>query len=701
MFKIPSGTKEYQQNNSSDRKGNVHITKNINFDNDGYISLSDRTRSIADSSNLSDLIDGTYLAPVLAATQDDSRFYMLSNEKIYKTTNATSYSDDVLNWEVDNATDVPTLNSFGKNDMFYTRFRTGSSTSDKMLVCNGTSTLYDRGSSAWTEINITGNANFLCQFDNLSALAYSADNIVRLIELYTGSVTPIKTLTLPKEYSITSMAYSNNRLYIATVSSKDDYCILFEWDGISDEANVGYTVNAKGVFSLDKYKNGVAFLDSNGDLFYCSGGLQKLDSFPRAKNEKRQYFVTDSPAFNPVVPRGLVVDRENIYISMNTKLSTNDGNQEDYWTTDLPSGVWCYNPTNKLHLKYTIGESQQLPTDVITTGNVDISTDIITVAGQTVPATGTQCFYFSGSDSATKIAGLDNSKRYFVIYQSDTTLKLADSYSNAIAGTAIDLTGTGNDLQFITFNKDLDYGGTYNFYGGLFLVRDLTTLRQVSPSTVNELLIGGNIQAGTSTSLNRNGLFATQTGQENRGYWITPRMESQNVLDNFKSVIKKFKKLVYEEDKIIVKYRTEDNTLPNWVDRTQAPATWVNTTSFTTTQDLSDVVIGNEVEFVAGVGAGYLAHITDITESSGTYTVTIDETVKNVVADDRVVATFSNWIKLGVITKDTPNNDLGYEQFAELNVKAKWLQIKTEFRGISIQEEELMVDNDVQLRAGK
>ena len=80
MFKIPSDTKEYQQNNSSDRQGNVHITKNINFDNDGYISLSDRTRSIGDSSNLSDLIDGSKLAPVLAVSQYDLSLYMLSNE---------------------------------------------------------------------------------------------------------------------------------------------------------------------------------------------------------------------------------------------------------------------------------------------------------------------------------------------------------------------------------------------------------------------------------------------------------------------------------------------------------------------------------------------------------------------------------------------------------------------------------------------
>jgi hypothetical protein len=63
-------------------------------------------------------------------------------------------------------------------------------------------------------------------------------------------------------------------------------------------------------------------------------------------------------------------------------------------------------------------------------------------------------------------------------------------------------------------------------------------LRSTSPSTVNELLIGGLIQAGTGTTLVRNGLFATQTGQENRGYWITPKMESQNLIDNFKSVIK-------------------------------------------------------------------------------------------------------------------------------------------------------------------
>lgn len=70
-----------------------------------------------------------------------------------------------------------------------------------------------------------------------------------------------------------------------------------------------------------------------------------------------------------------------------------------------------------------------------------------------------------GTTTTTLPAGLSTSTDYFVIYVSSTTFKLATTYANAIAGTAIDITDTGTGTH--TFTPTTLAGGTAILQGSL------------------------------------------------------------------------------------------------------------------------------------------------------------------------------------------------------------------------------------------
>ena len=84
----------------------------------------------------------------------------------------------------------------------------------------------------------------------------------------------------------------------------------------------------------------------------------------------------------------------------------------------------------------------------IATTAVSTTADTITSTAHGL-STGTKVTYVAGG---TVLGGLSNATAYYVIYVDVNTFKLASSAANALAGTAIDLTGTGNSSQ--TFQGD-------------------------------------------------------------------------------------------------------------------------------------------------------------------------------------------------------------------------------------------------------
>ena len=192
----------------------------------------------------------------------ESEFVFLGTKNAYKSSISTP-----LDVSKDTLTGFPTFDLGGENDA--TEF-----SSDDYLT-NDT-TLYKRGTS-WTTVSSVSSGETLCVFENLNQLAISNANLVYLIN--TSDVLQ-NTLTLPNQYYITKMAGNKNKLYMSTYNYLNQNAILFEWDGLSSEANNGYRVDAHTIYAVVPYKDGVACVTSDGELLYGNGGFQVLDRFP-------------------------------------------------------------------------------------------------------------------------------------------------------------------------------------------------------------------------------------------------------------------------------------------------------------------------------------------------------------------------------------------------------------------------------------
>lgn len=684
MFKIPQENKKFQQDNSSDRKGNIHITKNISFDNAGYITLADRTRTFASTSTLADLCTAGYpYIPALVLDSGGTDIWALGTKNIYK-----SDEDTPMVFVKDTDASFPTLDLVANNDAL--------EFSNDMYVVNDTGTMYKKVGSTWSTISVD-TASCLCLFENLNQLAVGGDNQV---ELFNTSDVSQNILTLPPDYVITKMAWNKNKLGIATTNTKKNKAVFFIWDGLSAEANEGYPVpKGNTIFSVVPYKDGFSCVTSAGELLYNSGGWQLLDRFPIYYTKYLlDSLSSDVAASRNIFPNAMITDGDCIYIGLNTLVSQSGNSNTPRRLQDFTSGVWCYDPEVGLHLKYSLDSSISLTSGAILTSSVNTTTNIITVSGVTVPETGTPVFYYNGTATGIETSSatpLNHGKKYYTIYQTDTTLKLATTYANAIANTAIDITATGNNAQYLEFVKSNMFGGVENIGSLMLLDHDFQSFE--APSRFGRLLIGGSTRLSDNTEIAV--LASVVTDQENRGYLITPKLESQQIDSTWQKLVIKHKPLVNADDKIVVKYRVSENTLPNYETYNISNVsvhTWVDGNTYTTTQDISavktraDAGILDEVEFYNAQGTGYLAHITSITETGGTYTVNIDETIPSVTAGDKVKVFYSNWTKLGEITNAEFNPE---QKEFDLGFPSSWVQFKIELRGVDTTISQILVDN--------
>jgi hypothetical protein len=673
MIKIPQDL-TFSQTNTGEYSGNILQTKNISFDNEGLITLEKRTRAVFDSLDYSFLDDGTIAGPIKFIHTSGSTIYFLCTGGIGVITIGASapYKPTLT---VESTTGVPVLDSVGEND--------GVWFNSALCIVNATDSLFTFDGDEWTERDFTNIATILTVFENKQQLAMAGNNIITLVDKTWNEQT---ILTLPSNYYVTSMDWNNNRLYIGTLDYDTQEAILFEWDGSSADA-IGYKINSQTILSVKRYKNGVAVLTMEGELLYVNGGIERIGVLP-IFNKKQWYTEANTSAsLRPVQNYGMFVDNEYIYIAVNSTYSpVSLSNQYDNYDNYFPSGVWCYDPKVGLTHKFSVGVSKEERTNSITTANVATATGIITVAGRTVPDTGTPVFYDDGGSGAnTYITPLEFFKRYFVIKLSDTTLKLATTKSNAIAGTNIVLTGTGNNNQSLIFCQNADFGGAKES------PRTITYYKRSNNSTFVPQIMSSFLIASKKSTRTTGNIYSIDTivsDQENRGYIITPRIKSPNIEDEFRSLILRFKPLINPEDKIIVKYRTTKPTLAlRKLYSNSVKGTFVNSTSFTTTK-LTDVSVGDEVEIVSGAGAGYLAHITDIVLDAGTYTVTIDETVENIAASDTFYFVVDNWTKVETLTSASFDNfEIG------IGKNSKWIQFKIELRGIDVKIEDLLIYN--------
>lgn len=685
MIKIPQNLK-YSQTNLGDLSGNIHITKNISFDKEGRITLEPRLRGIFNSDTYSDLVVSTS-EPIRKFVKNGAKIWVIGTDSLYYLTSGSSPYYISLTKDATSGSPTSTVFDILDGCTFQT------SAGERFCVINSLN-LYHYNGVAWTTVSLGSAISYptnICVFENKRALAIAGQNKILLVDS-NFTVPTTASLTLPDNYTITCQAWNNQRLYIGAQNSVTEETMIFEWDGASSEYNTSYKVESQGISNMVRYKDGVAVVTNDGELLYVSGGTKQLAVFPIYSQVKQWRFEANTlVTYLPIID--MTVVNENIYMGVDSLfISELSDDTSDTFENNFPAGTWCYDPKVGLYNIYTVDGSLATRTGAITTGNVDTSTNIITIPSSICPDTGTPVFYDDGLQGVgTRITPLENGTRYFVIKLSGTTLKLATTKANALAGTAIDITATGNNLQTLVFCPNNGFGGIMQKATAILPLRNTGSFYLTTDTYASEFLVGGNVYKNDNSEIVA--ILSVAKGQENRGYVITPRITSQNITDVWQKLYMKFEPLVNADDKIIIKYRT---TKPNRKLRKKyvnsIGGTWVNSTSFTTTEPrFSEVAVGDELEIISGAGAGYLAHITDISGSS-TYTVTIDETVENISASDTFSFTVDNWIKLKEIT----NTGEGLSGIAEIPVakQSKWIQFKIELRGTNIEIEELQLINE-------
>jgi hypothetical protein len=117
------------------------------------------------------------------------------------------------------------------------------------------------------------------------------------------------------------------------------------------------------------------------------------------------------------------------------------------------------------------------------------------------------------SSGGTEIGGLTNGLAYYVIRDTNKTIKLATTYANAIAGTAINLTSSGSGTHRFTYESGRATA-TAVMTGG-HLVRTVITAEGSGYTTIPTVVFGTEWASTTALSLNQ------QVFYSNRLYTVT------------------------------------------------------------------------------------------------------------------------------------------------------------------------------------
>lgn len=668
-FRIPNQNKQIRQLNINDLLGEIYSSKNILLSDMGYIKLSHPSLSIFNTNDSADLAD------------IDSMFHTGLNE--YFISSKVFYGKAGFTAPVSRSSDTNTPANSGISE-------DGILFNSIEVISDGANIKYLSGDTTWTTLSLSLSTSYpttMCVSDYFNSLLVANSNTVKMISIdWVNTI----TLTIPATYIITSIDCNNNTIAVATRHKSSGEAKLFIWYGADTGSNGNFGVNASEIMSVKKYESSFAVITSKGQLLSFTGsGFKELANLPiyylKTNWENLGYYNAN------VSHRGMVVDNDDIYVI----LTSQNADLTKQFIPNFNSGVWRYNPNNGLYPVYSPTFSSVL-SDTIPTTDVNTTDNIITVT--TAPITGTPVLYDDGA--STVLGGLAENKVYYTIKISATTVKLATTYSNAIAGTAIDLTGTGNNAQSLKFILVNDYG--WSFYYNTPVVNvskqgciDYLTSRIIDNSIYANNIIFASTIFGKQATTAKSVINIVSPLIPNRGYFTTPKLFSQTAKDIYNNFIIKYKPLDVDE-KIIVKYRISERIglpIKSVKNGSSVTGVWSDTNTFTTSLDLSNAQTGDEVEIISGVGAGWTAHIASTPiNNSGTWTVELDDSFIYASANDIMYFVIDNWTKYKTITLDNEGGNSGFDSF-NIDANGKFIQFKIELYGVDVTVEEIIISN--------
>ena len=665
MTLIPQTT--YSQPNNSDKFGNVLRTRNMNFDEAGYAKLSPRMVKIADDT-ISD-----FGLPLAIGRQAGSDFLVATNDEGFGVT----IDENSIDVDADSGSNAPADISFEGHGAW--AFGKWHVTTDTKLVSRAGGS----GSEDYTEhiTNLTtGKRHLIELFRNRNELCVSNGNVVQQYDS-SYSTTDIPQLTIPADFEVSGLAYNNTmmgvltRLVNASGYGQDQDALFFTWSGSTNSATGGWSINSDAGIAVAPYKSSFVVLNRAGQLLYFTGGgFQTLASFPFYFTD---YIFGDAQDNNANGQVHIKVDGDKILVHIGNEIADFGIKSEEY-LKDFPAGVWCYDPQVGLYHKYSLSNSQMY-LYAVTTGNVNTSTDVMTITSGTVVATGNECRMTTGT-----IGGITKNKVYYVIKVTDTTFKIATTRANALAGEAVDLTSATVNAYFLMIDH-IDYGtNKYKVAGAL-------ALHNYMDNRITGVMAGGIAQ---DTDLTNIDVLCTGVPVfENRGIIETPKIFSKGEYDNTKEIKIRYRPL-NDASSIVVYARNKDIFgLP-----VTGQITWASKSELHTTQDISEaktfVDAGKELymEIISGACAGMIVKVKEITGDSTSYGVVLEEEQFCVTAGDKSEFLLYNYSKAGEITS---GDDEVQKDFSIDISKGKFGQFMVETRGYDVTIEDIYIDNDV------
>jgi len=224
---------------------------------------------------------------------------------------------------------------------------------------------------------------------------------------------------------------------------QDDYFLKFKVNNIGDETTTATYARSSATVTVTSTAHGL----STGDTIiadFTSGGA--TDGW---------YTITR-------------VDANTFTLTDSASGTISAGETLTYVPNRFGTGVWeeCAAPnleikfdkdTMPLELRRVVPSTQYtIATSAVNTSNEQIT---MTAHGR---STGDRVLYDNGGGTA--LAGLVDDTVYYVIKVDANTIKLATNSDNATAGTAINLTGTGNNAQTLTYGYFSINGGANTHY---------------------------------------------------------------------------------------------------------------------------------------------------------------------------------------------------------------------------------------------
>lgn len=666
---------KWTQTNQSDRFGSLWYTKNINLDETGYLKLSPRTVNLFDNNGSdTNTSNPNFDVPVAFGRYEAGKMRIATIDEPFNL-EMSNTQKSILE---DTTPNNPNLTSSSHGVWFGNKYHESTATA-----------VSSNNAGTWTANVITGlssgSRHYMTVFRNKSTLVVTDGNQVRQ---FNASYVEGTALVLPTDFKATGVAYNGNQIGVITklgtdTAGQNNNAYFFIWSGSSADADQGVSLAGYAGVCVFPYKSSFGIITSTGQILYWNGGgLVEIASFPFYREGKQWGDLLSTLSYGDNV----IVDGEMIYINLGFSFQPYEKKSQDY-SFNNPSGVWCYDPQAGLYHRSSPSLSRSY-FYVLTSSNISLVDGTFSTA-TVIPETGNPFIL------TTLIGGFKLGVIYYVIRINAGGFKLAATKADADAG--IYILPTSVLANNYLWGYDLvDFGATHSVQSGGIAFWGTQT------NAYKNIIFGGRYANTDLTDISVLNTAVPYLG--NRGYFVTSKISSSSVSDNFQKIYVKYRTLT-GEDKIVIKYKNKDITgLPVSTPQLTTSCSWTSNKTFTTTADFSEAKTyfdangSLDCEILDGAGAGQIEQITAFTYLTGTYTITLANNVVGAVLGRSCDVLIDNWsvlqtsqLKAYIDSRD----DYGYKEFP-LDMQTPWLKLKVELQGIDTTIEEIQIINKTQ-----